>query len=60
MPQKEQMDQRIQRILQDLDRVRENLLANSLRDHMKLLLQEFGIEESTMTIYLRQDRDADA
>lgn len=30
------------------------------KDQMKLLLQEFGIEESTMTIYLRQDRDADA
>jgi hypothetical protein len=37
-----------------------NLSANSLRDQMKLLLHEFGIEEATMTIYLRQVRDADA
>jgi hypothetical protein len=36
-----------------------NLSANGLRDQIKLLLQEFAIEEAAMIIYLRQDRDAD-
>lgn len=37
-----------------------NLSANCLRDQIRLLLKEFGIDEAGMVIYLRQDRDAGA
>ena len=35
-----------------------NLSANHLRDQVRTLLQHFGIEQSALRIYLRQDRDA--
>lgn len=35
-----------------------NLSANHLRDQIRSLLQHFGIEQSALRIYLRQDRDA--
>ncbi len=37
-----------------------NLSANHLRDQIRTLLQHFGIEQSALRIYLRQDRDAAA
>lgn len=38
--------------------VEANLSANNTRDLMVKLLDEFGIESSELSIYLRQDRDA--
>ncbi|MBA3945103.1 MAG: hypothetical protein H0X37_11140 [Herpetosiphonaceae bacterium] len=35
-----------------------NLSANNIRDNIKHLLQEFGIDPQTFVIYLREDRDA--
>jgi hypothetical protein len=35
------------------------LSANSIRDHIRKLLHTFDIPEEEMTIYLRQDRNAD-
>ncbi|MFB1485769.1 MULTISPECIES: hypothetical protein [unclassified Thiocapsa] len=37
-----------------------NLSANHLRDQIKALLNYFGIDQAALSIYLRQDRDADA
>lgn len=36
-----------------------NLSANNLRDHMRKLLKIFGIPESEIVVFLRQDRDAE-
>ncbi|GMV65727.1 MAG: hypothetical protein AMXMBFR75_15250 [Candidatus Hinthialibacteria bacterium] len=36
-----------------------NLSANSIRDLMKRLLETFGIPETEVKIYLREDRDAE-
>jgi len=35
-----------------------NLSANSIRDSIRKLLSTFGIPESKIRIYLREDRDA--
>lgn len=68
-------DRRIRGILEQLEQVREDLLAlsddiwssidhndsaNHLRDQIKALLNYFGIDQAALSIYLRQDRDADA
>lgn len=36
-----------------------HMSANSLRDIMRRLLEEFGMEQDDLKIYLRQDRDAE-
>ncbi|MFO7780876.1 MAG: hypothetical protein R6W94_04555, partial [Spirochaetia bacterium] len=37
-----------------------NLSANSIRDMIRTVLPLFGYAESDLSIYLREDRDADA
>lgn len=37
-----------------------NLSANHIRDQIKILLDEFGVDRSSLRIYLRQDRDAES
>ncbi|HWL10226.1 MAG TPA: hypothetical protein VNQ76_17605 [Planctomicrobium sp.] len=36
-----------------------NLSANSIRHSMRRMLKTFGLSESEMKIYFREDRDAD-
>ena len=35
-----------------------NLSANQIRDNIRLLLETFGLEASSFSVYLREDRDA--
>jgi len=37
-----------------------NLSVNHIRDQIKILLDEFGVDRSSLRIYLHQERDAES